>query len=157
MYLTLPLWHARPCVVRKRKGTICFFIAITMVDFGSWFHIGLVLLRFYMVIYSHMLPNFVLLEVSQKTLGHALLLFGFRFYSSFWKIETGEFFRINLIILKLFLKGLNFKHIGGWKRTTSCSILTIPIGGKTLSLSTDCFVMSGSVFFLLYLALLYCN
>jgi len=66
-----------------------------------------------MAIYIYMLISFVLLEVSQKTLGQLLLLYGFRSYLLSGKIATGEFFKTTLIILKLLLKGLNFKCIGG--------------------------------------------
>jgi len=66
-----------------------------------------------MAIYIYMLINFVLLEVSQKTLGQLLLLYGFRSYLLSGKIATEEFFKTTLIILKLLLKGLNFKRIGG--------------------------------------------
>jgi len=60
-----------------------------------------------------MLTSFVLLEASQKTLGQLLLLFGLRSYLLYGKIATGEFFKITLTSLQLFLKGLNAKLIGG--------------------------------------------
>jgi len=132
MSLMLPFCLLRPCVVRRRKEIICSLNATTMVGYGFWFLIGLVLLRYHMVIYIVMLINFVLLEVSQRTLWQLLLLSGFRYYLLFGKIATRESSTITLIILKLFLKGLNFKCIGGWKRTSSCLILTTFFGDKTL-------------------------
>jgi len=148
-----------PCVVRRRKGTICFFNVSTMVGCGSWFRIGLVLLRRYLVMYILMLISFVLLEDSQRTLGLLLLLFGFLFYLLFGKIATEEFFKITLIILKLSLKGLNFKRIGGWKQTTFCLLLTILFGDKTsyVVYRLSCNVLSVYVSFWLLLALLVCN
>jgi len=60
-----------------------------------------------------MLIGFVFLEASQKILGQLLLLFGFWSYLLYGKTATGEFFKITLISLRFFLKGLNSKLIGG--------------------------------------------
>ena len=117
------MWCARPYAVRKRKGIICFFSVIITVGCGSWFRIGLILLRRYLEIYILMLISFVLLEGYQRTLGLLSLLFGYSFYLLSEKISTGKFSEIISIILKLFLKGLNSKRIGGWKQTTFCSLL----------------------------------
>jgi len=119
------------CVVRRRIGTICSFNAIIMVDYGSWYRSGLVLLRLYMAIYIYMLISFVLLEVSERTLIQFLLLFGLLSYLLYGKIAIGEFSKTTMIIFKLFLKGLRFKCIGGWKQTSSCSLLITPFGDKT--------------------------
>ena len=117
------MWCVRPYAVGKRIGIICFFSVITTVNYGSWFRIGLILLRCYLEIYILMLISFVLLEGFQRNLWLLFLLFGYPFYLLSGKTATGEFFKIISINLKLFLKGLNSKRIGGWKQTTFCSLL----------------------------------
>ena len=119
----LTMWCVRPYAVGKRIGIIYFFSVITTVDCGSWFRIGLILLRCYLEIYILMLISFVFLEGFQRNLWLLFLLFGYPFYLLSGKIATGEFSKIISIILKLFWKGLNPKRIGGWKQTTFCSLL----------------------------------
>ena len=109
-------------------------------------------------LYTHV-NQFCVLRGFSKNSRTTLLLSGFPFYLLFGKIATGEFFKITLIILKLFLKGLNFKRIGGWKHTTFCSLLTIRFGDKILHVvyRLSCNVLFVLVFFWLLLATLVCK